>query len=120
MVHIERVKKLREIIELATVEQWESVLEESKTTSVIVFKHSTRCGISTNALRQYTKFVTDTDINVLCYLVDIIKNRSLSDKIADETAIEHASPQIICIKNGLPVYTTSHHKITQKWITENL
>ena len=38
---------------LTTVEQLETIIEESNSKSVAIFKHSTRCGISRMVLRQF-------------------------------------------------------------------
>lgn len=113
------MEKLGNIIEISTANHWEEVLVKSTLIPVFVFKHSTRCGISSYALEQYTNFANDNAMNAECYLIDIIKNRSLSKKIADDTAITHESPQIILIMNRLPVYNDSHRNITEKKLVQN-
>lgn len=109
-----------EIKEIKTIKEWENVLKESEKEPVFIFKHSTRCGISSNALREYTKFANHEDVNIKCYLVDIIENRSLSNTIARHTSLKHESPQILLIKNSLLAYNSSHNRIRKEEIIHNL
>jgi len=45
------------------------------------------------------------------YYLDLIQYRNVSDKIATEFKVEHASPQVLVIKDGASVYHTSHNDI---------
>ena len=75
---------------------------------IILFKHSTRCGISSMAKSRLERY---GNFDAPAYYLDLIAHRHLSDKIAGQYELEHQSPQILVIKNGKCVYTTSHSEI---------
>jgi bacillithiol system protein YtxJ len=86
----------------------------------IIFKHSVTCGISAHArfkLEEGTEALLEkADANYL----NLLRHRNVSNYIARKFSVTHQSPQIIILKNGQPVYTTSHHAINIKSILEKL
>lgn len=72
----------------------------------VLFKHSTRCSISSVALRRIEKAagIPDADFHFL----DLIRFRNVSDKIAEEFNVYHESPQVLVIKNAKCIYDESH------------
>ncbi len=97
-------------INLTDINQLDLIIEESKIKPVIIFKHSTRCIISKMALRSF-----ESDYNLgdafECYYLDLIAHRDISNEIANRFGIEHQSPQILIIKNGIVIYNESHEGI---------
>ncbi|MCW3084441.1 MAG: bacillithiol system protein YtxJ [Bacteroidetes bacterium] len=75
---------------------------------IILFKHSTRCGISSMAKSRLERY---GNFDAPVYYLDLLSYRNLSDKIAGQYDVEHQSPQVIIIKNGKCVYTASHSEI---------
>ncbi len=73
-----------------------------------VFKHSTRCSISSMAKNRVER---DWSLDFPIYYLDLIKYRSTSNLIASISAIEHKSPQLIVFQNGQPIYDASHSAI---------
>ena len=82
----------------------------------VIFKHSTRCSISSMAKNRLERAAPAQ--NVEFNLLDLIKHRELSQKIADDFSVEHESPQILFIKNGECVYDESHSGISMDEISE--
>ena len=79
--------------------------------AVLIFKHSTRCSISSMALhRLETKCIDDEKLPM--YFLDLLNHRDISNEIAHLFSIEHASPQVLLIKNGVCVYHASHTNIS--------
>ena len=79
---------------------------------IVLFKHSNRCIISRMVLKQF-EFQYDNNISdVKYYLIDVIKNREVSNEIASVYNINHESPQLIVIKNGELVHNSSHSDIS--------
>ena len=75
----------------------------------LVFKHSTRCSISSMVMHRFER---DFDCNnVQVYFLDLIKYRSISNQLAVDFNVEHQSPQILLIKNGNCIYNASHYAI---------
>ncbi|HMJ47069.1 MAG TPA: bacillithiol system redox-active protein YtxJ [Ferruginibacter sp.] len=92
----------------------ESELEEINKRSVekpqVIFKHSTRCGISSMAKNRLERSQSPGDLDF--YFLDLLAHRSLSNKIAAEFSVHHESPQVLVIKNGECVYDESHSGIS--------
>lgn len=92
-----------------TIDDLNTTLSSSK--PVIIFKHSYRCSISSMALNRIEKIQNKIDKSSELVLVDVIKQRNFSQKIAQELNVEHASPQIIVVQNGTVQYADSHLNI---------
>lgn len=54
------------------------------------------------------------------YFLDLLKFRSLSDKIAEDFSVNHESPQVLLIKNTNCVYEESHNGIQMDEIAEQV
>jgi bacillithiol system protein YtxJ len=95
---------------LQSVGQLQEVLKESESKPVFIFKHSTRCSISSTALSRLERmWDDDIDTNKLTpYYLDLIANRDVSNKIEEVLHVVHQSPQLILIKDGKSIYDTSH------------
>lgn len=91
--------------------QLEEVLEESYQRPVFIFKHSTRCGISSMTLRRFESELEVSD-NYGMYYLDLLTYRSLSDEIATRFQVWHQSPQLIVLRNGEVVHHSSHNNIS--------
>ncbi|MDB4014589.1 bacillithiol system redox-active protein YtxJ [Flavobacteriaceae bacterium] len=79
---------------------------------IVIFKHSYRCIISRIVLKKF-EFESDNSItNIKYFLIDVLKNREISNKIASVFNIDHESPQLIIIKNGELVHNSSHSDIS--------
>ena len=100
------------IIEITTEEKINEMMEMSQRQPVFLFKHSTRCPVSTSAWAEFEHFTTETDI--ACYRVLVVEHRFLSLKIADMSGVTHQSPQAILFYNGKANWHTSHYDITKK------
>ncbi|HBK89549.1 MAG: bacillithiol system redox-active protein YtxJ [Cyclobacteriaceae bacterium] len=79
----------------------------SESQPVLVFKHSTRCGISSTALNRLEREWNDST-PIQPYLLDLLKHRELSRGIAQLFDVEHQSPQVILIHHGKAIYNSSH------------
>ena len=77
---------------------------------ILIFKHSTRCSISSMALNR----IEDNAKREIatCYFLDLLKYRSISNKIEKELGVKHESPQILVIENGACTYHSSHNDIS--------
>ncbi|NND89079.1 MAG: bacillithiol system redox-active protein YtxJ, partial [Flavobacteriaceae bacterium] len=85
---------------LTTVDQLDTIVEESKSLPVAIFKHSTRCGISRMVLRSFEKQFDLDDSQMKMYFLDLIANREVSNEVAAKFDVIHQSPQLIVIQNG--------------------
>lgn len=83
----------------------------------LIFKHSTRCIISKMALKNFESDFLLHDV-IDAYYLDLIAYRDISNEIAEVFAVEHQSPQILLIKDGVAVYTASHESIDANVLTK--
>lgn len=100
---------------LRSIEDWSRMLESSKMEPILVFKHSTTCGISFHVLAEVNEFLSKYR-KVPFGIVHVAEDRSLSNMIADHTGIRHESPQVIAIRNERPIWHASHWSIDFKEI----
>ncbi|NCP44975.1 MAG: bacillithiol system redox-active protein YtxJ [Flavobacteriales bacterium] len=97
-------------LKLATSYDLENLIRNSfsdEVYAIAIFKHSTRCAISTMAKSRLI-FSWDFDEKLPIYYLDLIQYRNLSNQIADEFLVEHQSPQLLLIKNGKCIHHASH------------
>ncbi|MFK7808685.1 MAG: bacillithiol system redox-active protein YtxJ [Saprospiraceae bacterium] len=102
---------------LTKIEQLDDIVEISKEQPVVLFKHSTTCGISAAAKSRLEEVPFDVDKGVFYYL-DLLSHRDVSNKIAEKFGVVHQSPQIIIIKDGVAVNNNSHHAINGSLVNE--
>ncbi|MEK9830104.1 MAG: bacillithiol system redox-active protein YtxJ [Schleiferiaceae bacterium] len=76
----------------------------------LIFKHSTRCPISTQAERLLARYEAPVDAPELA-LVKVIESRSLSTHIAERYGVWHESPQLLFVQNGKAVANVSHFEV---------
>ena len=104
---------------ILAVEDQSTLDELLQLPTVVLAKHSTRCFISTRAMRQVTKFA-DSNPDIPVYQLDIIDHPELSERVSVDLQVPHESPQVIVISNGEAVWNDSHFGITDKAITKGL
>jgi bacillithiol system protein YtxJ len=88
------------------------VLKKSKSNAQIIFKHSSKCGISSSVLRRFNKMILNNNLDQKqLYFLKVIENRSLSNRVSALFEIQHESPQLLIIKNKKVVFHRSHYNI---------
>ena len=99
----------------------EEQLEEIKTNSLhapqVIFKHSSRCAISSMAKSRLDRKEQPEGMDF--YFLDIINHRNISNKIAHDFHVPHESPQVLIINKGTCVYDESHSGIDMEDIRAN-
>lgn len=104
-------------INLTSKEQLEQISEKSNDKPQVIFKHSTRCSISSMAKSRLERGTQPEGMDF--YYLDLIAYRNLSSLVADNFDVWHESPQILVIKNGKCVYDESHSGIRLEDIAKN-
>ncbi len=106
---------------LLSVDQLETIKSNSFNHPVAIFKHSTRCSVSSMALSRLERNWNLTKAgNIEMYFLDLIAFRLVSNAIAEKFNVRHESPQLILIKNGEVIYHASHNEITFEDFAEKL
>jgi len=104
--------------EITSIDEWNSILDGSESRPVVVFKHSTTCPVSANALKEFNAYLDDKPKSDTEYvLVKVIESRPVSNQIAEDTAVKHESPQIILLDKKAKVWSASHWSITKAHMT---
>jgi bacillithiol system protein YtxJ len=102
--------KLTDISQLNDIQNLSKEQSDSGLT-VLLFKHSTRCSISSMALNRLESKWNDNE-KIPTYYLDLLNHRDISNEIASLYSVEHASPQVLLIKNGVCIYHASHTAIS--------
>ncbi|WP_431030346.1 bacillithiol system redox-active protein YtxJ [Lysinibacillus sp. LZ02] len=101
--------------EIMDINQWQQILATSNEQPIVVFKHSTTCPISAAAYREFASVELQE-----AYLVKVIEHRDVSNEIAKDLQVQHASPQAIVIQSGQATWQATHYKITANALKEAL
>lgn len=105
---------------LTEVQQLESAVMESFRTPVLIYKHSTRCGISSVVLNRMERSLELREEDLVFYFLDLIRYRRLSQRISTDLGVVHESPQVILLNKGKVIWHGSHGAITAQNIIDHL
>ncbi|MGI9108118.1 MAG: bacillithiol system redox-active protein YtxJ [Pyrinomonadaceae bacterium] len=94
----------------------DELIARSHAAPVVLFKHSTTCPISARAHRQMSGLSTKEAGQVA--LIVVQHARELSRLVAEQTGIQHESPQAIILRNGQAVWSASHYDITAEVVEQ--
>lgn len=109
--HIQKTSNIH-WVPLNSLAQIDTIKEQSKSETVLIFKHSTRCGISSMVIKQFEKKFTEEMKHIKVYYLDLLNYRDISDEISYMFQVIHQSPQVLVIKNGVSVTHASHYDVT--------
>ncbi|HEY4652228.1 MAG TPA: bacillithiol system redox-active protein YtxJ [Pontibacter sp.] len=97
---------------LNSTKQLDEILEESKQTPVVIFKHSTSCSISATAKSRLERQWQDKGLEqVKSYYLDLLAYRPVSNEVAELLQVQHESPQLLLLQDGMCTYNASHLSI---------
>lgn len=105
---------------LDDVDQLDKILSISKDKPVVIFKHSTSCGISRMILNQFQNNADFDENAVLLFYLDLLANRDISNAISEKFEILHQSPQMIILNQGQVVHHASHSAIVPSAVNKVL
>jgi len=97
---------------LDKISSWENIFTQKDTDNeVLVFKTSHRCAISHFVKSQFNKWVNElpSDSMLDIYEIDVIYQRDISNRIADDTGVRHQSPQVIWLNKDKSIKCNLHH-----------
>ena len=107
-------------ISIETRQDIDNILEQSKQTPCLIFKHSTSCHMS-----EMSKYIIESEWNLekeqlKPYCLDILKHKDLAVKIAEQFNEHHQSPQVLLIQGGECFYEESHLSISYEEMEEEI
>ena len=95
---------------LTTVDELKEMNERSYNRPVLIFKHSTRCAISSMVINKFESAYQE-NASFDSFYLDLITYREVSNQIASQYGVVHQSPQAILISKGAVVLEDSHNGI---------
>lgn len=116
----QKEEKVLPWISLNELDQLDFIENKSATKTQVLFKHSTRCGISSMVMRQFVEAYQLTEKDIDLYYLDLLNYREISNEIANKFQVLHESPQLIVIKNGVVVAHASHGAINDIELQQHL
>lgn len=84
----------------------------------LIFKHSTRCGVSSAALRGLNAELSRLGSEFDLHMLDLLAYRPLSNEIASRYGVRHESPQAIVVRAGEAQAHMSHWRISADALLE--
>lgn len=90
----------------------EEIKAHSEQVPCIIFKHSTRCSISTVAKYRLEGDWDLPEEAARIYFLDLITHRNISNYIAETFQVYHESPQVLLIRGNECVFDASHLDIS--------
>jgi bacillithiol system protein YtxJ len=89
-------------VELSDIESLDNFLAQSSGDPVIIFKHSSTCGISARAYTQMSQLEHPVG------LVTVQTARAVSDEVGRRMGLAHETPQVMIVSDGKVAWTASH------------
>lgn len=99
------------LVHLTDPAQLETIARLSSDAAVVIFKHSSRCGTSSMAWSRLERQWSESLSGIPVFFLDILDHRSLSNLAAERFGITHESPQLLLIRDGKCIYSSSHNAI---------
>lgn len=105
---------------LETENDFEKALQESTLRPVVIFKHSTSCGISNHKFFDMQEDWAASPEQIGFYYLDLLAFRPISNLVAEKMRVIHQSPQVLVIKDRQVLGNSSHAYATFDFIKKSL
>lgn len=96
---------------LNSEQQFDLIDQTSQTKPVVIFKHSTKCPVSSMAMQRLVASYEQHKSAYDFFYLDLIANRAVSNKVEQRYHVVHQSPQILVIQNEKAVNNASHNEV---------
>jgi len=100
-------------IPLSDLQQLKFIKNKSKVKTQVIFKHSTRCGISKMVMNQFIANYELTEKDLDLYYLDLLSHRDISNEVGYAFQVIHESPQLLVVQNEVVVSYASHGAINE-------
>jgi bacillithiol system protein YtxJ len=111
---------MKDLTHLSDLDMLEAAIAESLERPVLLFKHSRTCGISCEALDELHAHLERGRVDAGYKMITVQSHRRVSDTVAERLGIRHETPQAILLRDGEPVWSASHFRITAAELTRVL
>jgi bacillithiol system protein YtxJ len=93
-----------------SIEELNLAISNSNEQSILLFKHSTSCSISSMAKSRLEDKWSE-ELEITPYYIDLLAFRNVSNEIAERFNVTHQSPQVLIVSNEKCVGNCSHNEI---------
>lgn len=114
----QKEEKVLPWIFLTSVDQLKDIERKSFEKVQVIFKHSTRCSISSISMNKFVKNYDIAPEDADLYYLDLLNYRDVSNEVGYKFQVLHQSPQVVVIKKGAAIYDASHYAIQTDKILE--
>ena len=102
-----------DLLRLTSPDQVDTLLEESESRPVLLFKHSVSCGTSAYAFDELREVLGRPQADDVRYAVVVVQSdRETSNAVASRLGVRHETPQALLLRGGRVVWNASHHRLT--------
>lgn len=105
---------------LSDAEEIRTILEKSKERPQLIYKHSNRCSVSFITKDELDSSAKKMSQFADLYIVDVIRQRDISNAVTTLLKVRHESPQAFLIKDENVVWKGSHWEINNQEILDHL
>ena len=98
-------------IKADSIEKIDEIKALSGSEKVLILKFSPKCSINYVVRFLLEREWNNGEMQMKTYLVDVLSNRELSDKIEKDFGVTHETPQAIILEKSKPVFSASHGKV---------
>jgi len=105
---------------LNTFEDLEEIIKRSSQQPVLIYKHSTRCSLSSIVRSRLERSWKADPFDIEGHFLDLISFREVSNAVENQFKVRHQSPQVLVIDQSKCVFHCSHLAIGLKAIKKSL
>ena len=105
---------------LTSINDLDEAISASSESTVVLFKHSTRCSISRMALKILEMGWDESLSEVSAYHLDLLNHRDVSAAIAEKLSIEHQSPQLLVLRAEEVLEVANHSDISADVVKKHI
>jgi bacillithiol system protein YtxJ len=105
---------MNSLTHLSDIAGLEAALAESRERPVVIFKHSRTCGVSCEALEALHSHLESGAGGASYKVITVQSHRQVADEVTTRLGIRHETPQAILLRDGEPVWSASHFRITAR------
>ena len=100
--------------------QLNELIDRSSDEYICIFKHSARCNISAMVKSRLESSSDEKIQSQPIFLINVLKNRVISDQVASTFNLVHESPQLLVVKNRELIHHSAHTGITVEGLKQAL
>ncbi|MEP5611535.1 MAG: monothiol bacilliredoxin BrxC family protein [Cyclobacteriaceae bacterium] len=101
---------------LSTKEQFEELLEKSRTKPALVFKHRPSSPESMKVKETLEEDWTIATDHMDLFIVDVMKDKEVSYEVTETAGVMNEFPQVLLFADGVTMYDEAHEMINVKKI----